>query len=507
MMEKDQKSPIILCILDGWGIGLDHARNAITRANLPNWNRWIKECPHTQLSASGESVGLPEGQMGNSEVGHTTIGAGRVILQDLPRITKAFEEELVETLPQMTSFLETLKSTKGRCHVLGLVSPGGVHSHQSHLEGFLKILNGSGIETKVHCFLDGRDTPPQSAKGYMSNLQNTLVDLPYCSLVTMMGRFYGMDRDKRWDRTKKAFDTIVHGEGIRTTSPEDCIDQNYQEGVFDEFIPPVVFEGYEGIEDGDALLMVNFRADRVQQILSALLLEDFTELDRGTLPKFSCTLGMKSYSKVLDPFMPSLFPKEQPQNTLGAIMEQHDFKQLRAAETEKFAHVSFFFNGGKEAPYEGEDRLLVPSPKVQTYDLKPEMSARELTQQVLEKIESNTYDLVVLNFANPDMVGHTGNFQATLKAVEVIDECLGKLASKAQARIIITADHGNAEEMGEDDKPCTAHSTNLVPLLFLGFEKTLSLKPQGGLKDIAPTLLDLMNIPQPKEMTGCSLID
>jgi 2,3-bisphosphoglycerate-independent phosphoglycerate mutase len=498
---NNKKSPLVLCILDGWGISPTHDNNAILSAHLPNWNAWLKTCPNTKLEASGESVGLPKGQMGNSEVGHTTIGAGRVMMQDLPRITHAFETNSVEMMPGFQSFLKNLKKSTGVCHVLGLLSPGGIHSHQSHIEGFLELLHKNGIKTHLHCFLDGRDTPPQSAATFLNALK-----MP---VATMMGRFYGMDRDSRWDRTEKAFEAIVNGRGERALNPIDALQSSYEQNTNDEFILPTIFGDYQGIQPGDGLLMVNFRADRVKQLLAAFLLDDFTGFKRSKKPAFSATLGMKSYSATLDSVMPSLFPQEQPLETLGAIIEENGMRQLRAAETEKYAHVTFFFNGGKETPYPHEDRLLVPSPKIQTYDLQPEMSAVSLTNQVIEKLETGLYDFVVLNFANPDMVGHTGNFNATVKAVETVDACLGRLAKCLQemgGKLVITADHGNAEHMDEKGTPYTAHTTNLVPFVLVGFSDTLTLKPQGELRDIAPTILSLMQLKIPKEMTGCSLI-
>lgn len=506
---KESISPLVLCILDGWGIAPPSAYNAISQARLPNWEGFQKTCPQAYLDASGEKVGLPSGQMGNSEVGHTTIGAGRVMMQDLPRITDAFEKNLVKSLPLMESFLEKTTQNNNVCHVLGLVSPGGVHSHQKHMEGFLKILNDRGIYTHIHCFLDGRDTPPQSALLYLKELESFIKPLTYVKISTIMGRFYGMDRDKRWDRTEKAFQAIAEGKGIHVEKVEEAIASFYQEEVYDEFIPPLVVGGYKGIQENDSVLMVNFRADRVQQILSAFLVKDFNGFERSLGCQFAATLGMKSYSASLDPLMPSLFPAEQPHNTLGEIIQRYGLKQLRAAETEKYAHVTFFFNGGTEVSYPLEDRLLVPSPKVKTYDLQPEMSAELLTNQVIEKMKETPYALVVLNFANPDMVGHTGNFQATIKALETIDYCLGQLTSflkQRGGRMVITADHGNAEHMKENGMPHTAHTTNLVPFILVGGSKTIKLKPQGELQDIAPTVLSLLNLSIPKEMTGCSLV-
>lgn len=502
-------SPLVLCILDGWGIEAPHPANAVTQAHLPNWNYWMQTCAHSQLDASGEHVGLPKGQMGNSEVGHTTIGAGRVLMQDLPRISQAFASGGVESLPLMKDFLQALVQGTRTCHVMGLLSSGGVHSHQDHLKKFLTILDGHGIRSIVHCFLDGRDVPPQSALSFVRELEYFISSLKRASIGTVMGRFYGMDRDKRWERTEKAFYAISMGKGVPSTNLQDTIQNFYEQGIYDEFIPPIICNQYPGFQENDGLLMTNFRADRVQQILSAFVSPHFNFFERQTFIHSGPRLGMKTYSKELDSFIPCLFPQDYPSHTLGEVIASHGLHQLRAAETEKYAHVTFFFNGGREAPYVHEDRLLIPSPPVTTYDQEPGMSAELLTERVLEKLKMPGYDLVVLNFANPDMVGHTGNLRATIQALEVIDVCLGKLASYLEnvgGRLMITADHGNAEHMQENGAPHTAHTTNLVPFVLVGFPDTITLKPRGGLQDVAPTLLSLLNLPIPMEMTGCSLI-
>lgn len=508
-MLEEKKKPLVLCILDGWGLSSHHAHNALAQANLPTWNRWMEESPHTSLSASGEDVGLPSGQMGNSEVGHMTIGAGRVILQDLPRINKAFQDKAVETLPLMTSFLETLKKEGRPCHVMSLVSPGGIHSHQNHLEGFLQILADHKIPAHVHCFLDGRDTPPKSADQFLEKLQSFIQPFPLCSIKTILGRFYAMDRDQRWERTEAAFEAMVHGKGIPFQNTLDLIQKHYQDNVTDEFVPPSVLEGYEGMHDGDGLLMINFRSDRVRQILAALLQEKFDGFSRLKKPAFSAVLGMKEYSAELSPLIPALFPSDVPKNTLGEIISNQGLSQLRAAETEKYAHVTFFLNGGREEPYKNEERLLIHSPKVKTYDLCPEMSAEELSDNVIKKIHTGTFDLIVVNFANPDMVGHTGNFNATVQAVEAVDSCLKDIEEaihKTQGTLLVTADHGNAECMKNEGNPHTAHTTNLVPFVGIGLPEGTAFKPQGTLSDIAPTVLALKGIDKPQEMTGCSLI-
>lgn len=511
--------PTILCILDGWGIAPSSKNNGISRAYTPTWDHFMETYPHGLLQASELFVGLPFGQMGNSEVGHMTMGAGRVILQDLPRIdislgneaTKMGQDERLISNPKFTNFIKTLKNTGGACHVMGLLSPGGVHSHQSHMEAIVRFLTQADVPVHVHAILDGRDTPPQSAYEYVQEfLANT--NHP---LSTIGGRYYAMDRDKRWDRIEKAYQSIVFGQGPRTQDPLVLLKDEYTHDTGDEFILPHTVGDYAGIKEGDGLFMVNFRADRVRQILSALLMPDFTAFNRGRPVSFGATLAMGEYATELTPLIPPLFPKEKMTAPLGAIVSAAGLKQLRIAETEKYAHVTFFFNGGREEVFPGEDRILIPSPNVATYDLKPEMSADQLTDKVVEIITSQNdphkYDLIVINFANTDMVGHTGVQAAIVKAVETIDRCLSRLEEAAKEggyAVLITADHGNVEQMVDEATGImhTAHTCNPVPVVLVNGPKTVSTLADGQLSDIAPTVLDLLELPIPSDMTGTSLL-
>lgn len=503
--------PTILCILDGWGIAPSSQINGITTAHTPNWNHFLQDYPHAQLQASELFVGLPEGQMGNSEVGHMTIGAGRVIMQDLPRIDHSIQHGTFASNPKFMSFVDAMKKTSGACHIMGLMSPGGVHSHQYHIEYIVRLLNEHKIPLYVHAFLDGRDTPPQSALGYLQEFYIRT----HQSLATIGGRYFAMDRDKRWDRIEKAYKTIAFAEGPHTDDPLALLKEQYKMGVGDEFLPPHSVGNYKGMKDGDGLIMVNFRADRVRQILSALLAPGFDAFDRGRPFSFGATLAMGEYSTDLTPLIPPLFAKEQETTPLGAIVAATGFRQLRIAETEKYAHVTFFLNGGREDVFPGEDRILVPSPDVSTYDLKPEMSAEEITDKVVEAITNNRslcdYALIVINYANTDMVGHTGVQDAIIKAVETIDHCLGRLedaAKKAGYALIITADHGNAEQMIDDTTGDvhTAHTCNPVPIILVNPPAQINTLSNGQLSDIAPTILTLMGLPIPSDMTGQSLL-
>ncbi|MGV8948729.1 MAG: 2,3-bisphosphoglycerate-independent phosphoglycerate mutase [Candidatus Paracaedibacter sp.] len=511
--------PTILCILDGWGIAPSSKNNGISRAYTPTWRHFMQTYPHAKLQASELFVGLPTGQMGNSEVGHMTMGAGRTILQDLPRIdlslnnqtaTHSTDEKLISN-PKFTNFITTLKKTGGACHVIGLISPGGVHSHQAHMEAIVNLLTQANICVHIHGILDGRDTPPQSAYDYVKEfMANT--NLP---LSTIGGRYYAMDRDNRWERIEKAYQTIIFGTGPHIEDPLTLLKDQYKQGVGDEFILPHSIANYNGIKDGDGLFMINFRADRVRQILSAFLVSKFTAFDRGRPISFGATLGMGEYATELTPLIPALFPKETMAAPLGAIVSAAGLKQLRIAETEKYAHVTFFFNGGREEVFPGEDRILIPSPDVATYDLKPEMSAEELTDKVVEIITSqdvsHKYGLIVINFANTDMVGHTGVKAAIIKAVETIDRCLSRLeeaAKKGGYAVLITADHGNVEQMVDEATGIThtAHTCNPVPVILVNGPKTVSTLADGQLSDIAPTVLELLGLPIPSEMTGTSLL-
>lgn len=499
---------IVLCVLDGWGYRAPAPDNAISCAHTPNWDQLWETSPHSLLNASSGDVGLPEGQMGNSEVGHMSIGSGRIILQDLPRIHKAVREGTLAHEPAFATFRTKMKANGGVCHLLGLLSDGGVHSHISQILESAKILNDDGIPVIFHAFLDGRDTPPQSAMTYLSQVESFCADHPLSSLGTVGGRYYGMDRDNRWERIEKAYHAMVEGDGPPFTQCDALMKTSYADGINDEFVLPHVFEGYTGMKEGDGLFMTNFRSDRARQILTALLDPGFEKFSR-TPVKFAATLGMVEYSETLNAWIPTLFPPQTPTETLGEVVSHAGLKQLRLAETEKYAHVTFFFNGGREETFPGEDRILIPSPKVATYDEKPEMSAFEVTDALTKAISSKAYDLIVVNYANTDMVGHTGDQAAAQKAVEAIDQCLGKIMEAVKstgALLAVTADHGNVEAMYDQaaGHAHTAHTTNPVPfMIFNG--PALSLK-DGRLCDIAPTLLDLMKLPTPTAMTGQSLL-
>ena len=496
----------VLTILDGWGLSKESAHNGIFLSKTPNYDRVLATYPWTELQASEEFVGLPKGQMGNSEVGHLNIGAGRLVKQLLPRISEAFETpESIIAIPALQSLISALQCNKKRLHLICLISDGGIHSHQSHLEAVYDVMVSMGVGVIVHAFTDGRDTPPSSAIEFIQQFSQN----GKRTIHTIGGRYYGMDRDKRWDRIQKAYDTIAHGNGISFLDPVDYIQASYAEGVTDEFIVPGVKSGYQGFEDGDAVFMVNFRADRARQLLMAILDPEFAEFDRGGQPVLSQVVGMVSYSETLDRWMGICFAQEVLVNTLGEYVASKGLRQLRVAETEKYAHVTFFFNGGREVPFEGEDRILIQSPKVATYDLQPTMSADQITEAVLSGI--GQYDLIVVNYANPDMVGHTGVIDASVKAVETIDVQLGRLESgilQNNGAMIITADHGNIETLWDDKsgQPHTAHTMNPVPFIVVQKNATFKLKA-GVLSDVAPTVLRIMKQEEPAEMTGKCLIE
>ncbi|WP_148301728.1 2,3-bisphosphoglycerate-independent phosphoglycerate mutase [Sneathiella glossodoripedis] len=502
--------PVLLCILDGWGYREDEADNAIARANTPNWDQMTATCPMGLLGTSGLDVGLPEGQMGNSEVGHMTIGSGRVILQDLPRINSDIESETLASNPVLNKLISDLKQTGGTCHIGGLLSPGGVHSHQDHIIALCKILNAEGIPVAVHGFLDGRDTPPTSGAGYLSEIQKELSQLQSASIATLCGRYYAMDRDNNWDRVSIAYDAVFGAVGMRTDLSDVVLLEAYEDGENDEFMKPRIASDFEGVQDGDAFLAANFRADRARQLMHAIVDETFEGFARKFQPKLSNVTGMVEYSADLASKIPALFPPVEIKNTLGDVVSRAGKTQLRIAETEKYAHVTFFLNGGEEQVFEGEERILVPSPKVATYDLQPEMSAPEVKAKLLEAIKSQKFDLIVVNFANPDMVGHTGVMDAAIEAVEAIDQCIGDLRTAVDemgGSMFITADHGNIELMKDPQshKPHTAHTTNLVPFLLASGEQNLELQ-NGTLADIAPTVLKVMGLEIPSEMTGKVLL-
>ena len=503
--------PVILCILDGWGYDPSSKSSAIANARTPVYDRLLSEAPFATLDTSGKHVGLPEGQMGNSEVGHMNLGSGRVVLQDLPRIDKAIEDNTLKDQPALQDLITKTKASGGTVHLMGLVSPGGVHSHQDHMAALAHVLADAGLPVKIHAFLDGRDTPPKSALGYVEKLERDCGAV--APIATVSGRFYAMDRDKRWDRVEKAYRAIVLGEGAKAGTAKAAIEASYAEDVTDEFVVPAAIGGFDGIKGGDSVLMANFRADRAREILTALTDLAFDGFDRGRVPDLAATAGMVEYSAALAEAVPSLFPPETLNNVMAQFLADQGKTQLHIAETEKYAHVTFFFNGGREDPYEGEDRVLIPSPKVATYDLQPEMSAHEVTDRLIEEIAKGTHDFIVVNFANPDMVGHTGIMDAAVKAVETIDGCLGRLenaVTDAGGVMLVTADHGNVEQMLDPNTgaPHTAHTSFVVPLLLVNAKalgEPVHLKP-GRLADIAPTVLSLMGLTPPKDMTGKVLV-
>jgi 2,3-bisphosphoglycerate-independent phosphoglycerate mutase len=505
---KQKRRPVMLVVLDGWGWREETADNAVRQARTPAFDRLWAQGPHAFLRTDGREVGLPPGQMGNSEVGHLNIGAGRVVMQDLPRIGDAIESSQIASAPALAGLIGQLKQSKGACHLIGLVSPGGVHSHQDHGAALARIVAEAGVPVVAHAITDGRDTPPQSAG---EDLKRFTAALPKGATVgTVLGRYYAMDRDKRWERVARAYNAIAEGEGPRFADPQAAIADAYSKQQFDEFIVPAVIGDYRGVKDGDGLLCFNFRADRVREILGALLDPDFSGFPRKRTIKFAAAVGMAQYSEQLDRLMTTIFAPQSFPNILGEVVSGAGRTQLRMAETEKYPHVTYFLNGGREEPYRGEDRIMVPSPKVATYDLQPEMSAPELTARAVEAIDSGKYDMIVLNFANPDMVGHTGSLPAAIKAVEAADTGLGRIA-EAVARqggaLLVTADHGNCEMMRDPQTggPHTSHTTNPVPVMLMGAGNR-ALLAEGRLADIAPTLLELMDLPKPAEMTGTSLL-
>jgi len=506
------KKVTMLMILDGFGINENEKANAVKMAKMPNFEKLLKQNPNTIIKTSGLDVGLPEGQMGNSEVGHTNIGAGRLIYQDLTRITKSIEDGDFFAIPELSAAIENCKEKGTKLHILGLLSDGGVHSHTRHLYAILELAKRKDFEdVYVHCFLDGRDTPPASAEGYILELESKMKEKGVGKIASICGRFYAMDRDKRWERTKVAYDAIVKGEGERCNSPIKAIEESYQKDEFDEFVKPVIITNNENeittISKNDSVIFYNYRPDRARQITRALVDKEFGEFETEDLDLYY--VCFTEYDATM-PNVEIAFKPQTIENTFGEYVSKQGLTQLRIAETEKYAHVTFFFNGGREEPYSNEDRILIPSPKVETYDMQPEMSAIEVTKNVVEAINSKKYDTIILNYANPDMVGHTGNLEATIKALETIDQCIGEVANAIETQngyLLITADHGNSEQMIDytTGEPHTAHTTYDVPLIVIGKEN-IKLKP-GKLCDLIPTMLELMNLEQPKEMTGQSLIE
>ncbi len=506
------KKPYALIIMDGFGINERHEGNAIYAANTPNLDKYMKECPTSIIHASGMDVGLPDGQMGNSEVGHTNIGAGRIVYQELTRITKSIQDGDFFENPTLCAAMENCKNNGKALHLLGLLSNGGVHSHNTHLYGLLEMAKKNGIENvHVHAFLDGRDVPPSSAADFAEELVNKIREIGVGDIASVMGRYYAMDRDNRWERVEKAYNAMVLGDGNKSDSAVTAIKVSYNQDVTDEFVIPTVIEK-DGkplgtISEGDSVVFFNFRPDRAREITRTIVDPEFEGFKREFFDTFY--VCMTQY----DASMPNVevaFKPESLTNTFGEYVSKKGLRQLRIAETEKYAHVTFFFNGGVEAVYDSEDRVLVNSPKVATYDLQPEMSAPEVCEKVVKRIKSGEYDVIVLNFANCDMVGHTGIFDAAVKAVETVDECVGKVVDallEMGGTALITADHGNADQMVdyETDGAFTAHTTNVVPLIMIG-EDDKKLK-NGRLADLAPTMLALMGLEKPAEMTGESLIE
>jgi len=502
------KKPLTLIILDGYGLNQPGKGNAIYLANTPVMDKLFDTCPHTTLNASGMAVGLPEGQMGNSEVGHTNIGAGRIVYQELTRITKSIKEGDFFKVPELLSAIEYAKKNNGSLHLMGLLSDGGVHSHNEHLYALLELAKQQNFDrVYVHAILDGRDVPPQSGADFVKELQEKINEIGIGKIATVAGRYYAMDRDNRWERVEKAYSAFVYGEGIQNPDPYNAVLESYKNEVTDEFVIPVVCDKEGTVKKNDAVIFFNFRPDRAREITRTFVDKEFKGFERrgGCInPYYVC---FTQY----DALMPNVSVAFKPQsldNTLGEYISKLGYKQLRIAETEKYAHVTFFFNGGVEAVYEGEDRVLIPSPKVATYDLKPEMSAYEVTDAVISRIESGEYDVIILNFANCDMVGHTGVLEAAIKAVEAVDKCVGRVVDTVMEKggtVLVTADHGNADRMIDDDgSPFTAHTTNPVPFIVVG--RSVALRDGGKLADIAPTMLDLMGIEIPPEMDGVSLI-
>ena len=511
MSESAQRpKPVVLLILDGWGHREDPTDNAVAQATLPNWRRLLKTCPNTLIHTEGRHVGLPDGQMGNSEVGHMNLGAGRIVYQDLTRIDAAIEDGSLFRNAELDAACDAVKADGGTLHLMGLLSPGGVHSHERHLFALLELAQQRGVaKVAVHAFLDGRDTPPRSAEGSLEKLQAKCLEVGNARLASVSGRYFAMDRDKRWDRLRKAWDAMVEARGEFTAaSGVEALAAAYARGENDEFVLPTVIDGATPMADGDAVIFFNFRADRARQLTGAFVSPEFDgfQVRRPKLARFVC---MTEYDARLP--APVAFGADDLHNTLGELLAAHHLTQLRIAETEKYAHVTFFFSGGREDEYAGEQRILVPSPKVATYDLQPEMSAPEVTDRLVAAIGAGTFDVIICNLANPDMVGHSGILEAAIQAAEAVDVAIGKIETAVRAAhgaLIITADHGNLEMMADPrtGQPHTAHTVGPVPLVYLGERGGVHLREGGALRDVAPTLLDLLGLPKPAEMTGASLI-
>ena len=504
-----KKNIVALLILDGWGIGKDYPGNAIAQSNTENYNRLTKDYPSTELSASGIDVGLPEGQMGNSEVGHLNMGAGRIVYQELTRITKSIKDKDFFENETFLEAIENCRKNNTSLHLMGLLSDGGVHSHNTHLYALLELAKKENFDdVYIHAFLDGRDTPPKSGEEFVKELEDKMAKLGVGEIATVSGRYYAMDRDKNWDRIKLAYDAIVLGEGNKATSAIQAIENSYAENKTDEFVVPTVIDPQGVVKPGDVFINFNFRPDRAREITRALNDKEFDGFERKYPEiKYYC---MRQYDATID--APVIYGEKDIKNTLGEVLSKAGLSQLRTAETEKYAHVTFFFNGGVEVPFEGEDRKLIASPKVATYDLQPEMSACGVTEGLLEALNSDKYDVIIINYANPDMVGHTGVFEAAVAAVKKIDACIDKVSKKVLelgGELLITADHGNVELMEDPvtHAPFTAHTTNKVPFILVSEKyKNVKLK-DGKLCDIAPTMLDILGLKKPEEMNGTTLIE
>ena len=507
------KKPTVLMILDGYGLNKNCDHNAVCEAKTPVMDQLMKECPYVEGQASGMAVGLPEGQMGNSEVGHLNMGAGRTVYQELTRITKSIEDGDFFENQELLAAVENVKKNGSALHMFGLLSDGGVHSHITHLFGLLELAKRQGLEkVYVHCFLDGRDTPPASGKGYIEELQKKIDELGVGQLGVVSGRYYAMDRDNRWDRVELAYRALTKGEGVKGTDAAEAVQASYDEGKTDEFVVPTVIEkdgNAAMIQDKDSVIFFNFRPDRARELTRAFCDPEFTGFEREK--KLDLTfVCFTDYDETI-PGKLVAFKKEEIRNTFGAYLAAHNMTQARIAETEKYAHVTFFFNGGVEEPNKGEDRILVKSPKVATYDLQPEMSAPEVCDKLVDAIKSDKYDVIIINFANPDMVGHTGVEDAAIRAIETVDACVGRAVDairEVDGQMFICADHGNAEQLVdyETGEPFTAHTTNPVPFILVNADPAYTLREGGKLADIVPTLLELMGMEQPEEMTGTSLL-
>ncbi len=501
--------PVVLLILDGWGYRKENGFNAINSANTPNWDRLLQQQPHTLIDTSGASVGLPDGQMGNSEVGHLNLGAGRVVYQELTRISRSVESGDFNTNPALAAAVESAVTNNKSVHLFGLLSPGGVHSHESHIHAMARMAAARGAERiYLHAFLDGRDTPPKSAEASLQLMQKVFADTGRGRIASITGRFYAMDRDNRWDRIEQAYKMLTTGEApYHADDAVTALNMAYQRDETDEFVKPTLVGEAVKIEDGDAVVFMNYRSDRAREITRCFIEADFDGFQRKVWPKLGSFVSLTQYHEAFD--IPVAFPAVELQQVLGEVLADQGIKQLRLAETEKYAHVTFFFNGGREAAFTGEERQLVPSPKVATYDLQPEMSAPKVTEQLVQAIESGRFGTIICNYANSDMVGHTGDFDAAVKAIEALDACLGEVVQAAQrceTELLITADHGNAEQMRDEktQQPHTAHTENPVPLVYVG--RPAVLAEGGALCDVAPSLLSLMGLEIPQQMEGRPLV-